>query len=278
LIMRILTLIDDASANRKLHTEHGLSFLIEINGRSVLMDAGASDKFLRNAVKMHADLKNLEAVIISHNHRDHTGGLDSLFKFLPRIKVFAVKDIRGEYYRRIGPLNISICWNKHFLNRHRGNFILFNHFQEVCPGLYVMASEANNPEFMPKDASLLKRERGKFVPDDFKHEIFAVAFPDSDKSKGCVVISSCSHSGIVNILETVRATWTDSPIIGVVGGFHLMYSQPEFLRDLAVRLSELSDGCVYACHCTGVKAYERLKASMGDQIQRLRTGEELTFN
>jgi len=278
--MRILTLIENGAADRRLHTEHGLSFLIEINDGKIIMDAGASDKFIKNAAKMHTELKDLDAAIITHNHRDHTGGLDSLLKLTPNIKVFAVKDIRGEYYIRFGPLNIAVCWNKHFLNRRRENFVLFNHFQEICEGLFVMAREVNEPDYMLKDSRFLKKENGKFLPDDFKHEIFAVAFPGGDRKKGCVVISSCSHSGIVNILETVKKTWRDSPIIGVVAGFHLAFTQVSdaFIEGLAEKLQSLSDGCVYTCHCTGRSAYERMKAIMGDQLQQLRTGEELTFN
>jgi 7,8-dihydropterin-6-yl-methyl-4-(beta-D-ribofuranosyl)aminobenzene 5'-phosphate synthase len=115
-----------------------------------------------------------------------------------------------------------------------------------------------------------------------------VAFPHKrenmsgiDYEKGCVVISSCSHAGIINILETVRNTWQSSPILGVIGGFH-MHNVPglseTFIKHTAKELSRLSDGCVYTCHCTGQKAYERLKSHMGDQIQTLRTGEELVFN
>ncbi|MCL2633456.1 MAG: MBL fold metallo-hydrolase [Oscillospiraceae bacterium] len=278
--MRILSLIENTSSNRKLHTEHGLSFFIELNGKKILMDAGHSEKFIKNAGRMRADLKELDAAIISHNHFDHTGGLEGLFKICPDIKVFAKKDVAGNYYRKIGILNLVICWNKHFLNRHRKNFVLFNQFQEICEGLYVMGCEVHNEDNMLRDRRLLKKENRKYVPDDFKHEIFAVAFPHTDKSKGCVVISSCSHSGIVNILETVKQTWTNSPIIGVVGGFHLNFTaipDGSFIKDLAEQLQRLSQGCIYTCHCTGVKPYERLKEYMGDQLQYLRTGEELNF-
>ncbi|MCL2071691.1 MAG: MBL fold metallo-hydrolase, partial [Oscillospiraceae bacterium] len=218
--------------------------------------------------------------VISHNHYDHTGGLEALFKICPDIKVFAKKEVAGNYYRKIGPFNIVICWNKHFLNRHRDNFVLFTQFQEVCEGFFVMGCEFFNDDNILRDRRLLKKEKGRFVSDDFKHEIFAVTFPHGEREKGCVVISSCSHSGIVNILETVRHTWPESPIIGVVGGFHLQNvpgASDSFIKHTAKELSRLSSGCVYTCHCTGEKSYERLKSHMGDQIQTLRTGEELVF-
>lgn len=278
--MRILTLIENTRGTKKLYCEHGLSFYIEINGKTIIMDAGASDKFALNAVMLRADLRNLDAAVISHNHYDHTGGLEALFKVCPNIKVFAKKDVAGNYYRKIGPFKIVICWNKHFLNRHRDRFVLFNHFQEVCEGFYVMGCEIFDEENTVRDRRLLKKENGKYIPDDFKHEIFAVAFPGKTREDGCVVISSCSHSGIVNILETVRFTWPESPITGVIGGFHLQNVPgvgESFIKRTADELSRLSKGCVYTCHCTGEKAYAKLKHYMGDQIQTLKTGEELTF-
>jgi len=278
--MRILTLIENTRNSKKLFSEHGLSFYIELNNKKILMDAGASDKFIRNAAKMRVDLISLDAVVISHNHYDHTGGLEALLKIRPDIKIFAKKDVAGNYYRKLGPFNIVICWNKHFLNRHRDNFVLFNQFQEVCDGFYLMGCEVFDEKNMLRDRRLLKKEKSRYIPDDFKHEIFAVVFPYKNRKQGCVVISSCSHSGIINILETVRITWPESPIIGVVGGFHLQNvpsADESFIKHTAKELSRLSSGCVYTCHCTGEKAYQRLKHRLGDQIQTLRTGEELTF-
>ncbi|MDR0222951.1 MAG: MBL fold metallo-hydrolase [Oscillospiraceae bacterium] len=282
--MRILTLIENTTSNKKLRHEHGLSFYVEFGGKKILIDTGSSDRFIKNAARMRVNLKELDAAIISHNHYDHTGGLESLFKLSPDIKVFAKRDVAGDYYLKLGLFNFTVCWNKHFINRRRKNFVLFNQFQEVCEGFYVMGCEVDDDKYVLRDKRLLKRENGRYAPDDFKHEIFAVAFPKKDREKGCVVISSCSHSGIVNILRTVRETWVNSPILGVVGGFHLNLparlmplDTGAFMKNVAEQISELSAGCVYTCHCTGKKAYERLKERMGDQIQYLRTGEELVF-
>jgi 7,8-dihydropterin-6-yl-methyl-4-(beta-D-ribofuranosyl)aminobenzene 5'-phosphate synthase len=278
-----------------------LSFYIEVNGKAVLMDTGAGDKFIRNAEKLGVEFNpkeqdkeaRLDACVISHNHADHTGGLEALLKIRPDVPVFARKDVAGNYYRQIGPLNIEICWDKNFLVKYSKNFVLFDTFQEVCTGFYVMGCEVFDDKHMRRDKRLLKKEYNKrgsrYVPDDFKHEIFAVVFPNvnesgrvgrAEREKGCVVISSCSHSGIVNILETVRQTWGEIPILGVVGGFH-MQDVPgvndSFIKRTADELMRRSQGCVYTCHCTGEKAYERLKSYMGDQIQTIAAGEELKF-
>jgi 7,8-dihydropterin-6-yl-methyl-4-(beta-D-ribofuranosyl)aminobenzene 5'-phosphate synthase len=300
--MRILTLIEDTRNSKKLCCEHGLSFYIELNGKAVLMDTGASSQFIRNAERLGVEFNpkeqdkeaRIDACVISHNHDDHTGGLEALLKIRPEVKVFAKKDITGSYYRKVGPLNVTICRNRSFWEKHKQNLVLFESFQEICEGFYVMGCEVFNDKHMRRDKRLLKKEfhkkNSRFVPDDFAHELFVVVFPHinaetgkvgrAEREKGCVVISSCSHSGIVNILETVRQTWSEAPILGVVGGFH-MQDVPGvndvFLKRTAEELMRLSQGCVYTCHCTGEKAYERLKSYMGDQIQTIATGEELKF-
>jgi 7,8-dihydropterin-6-yl-methyl-4-(beta-D-ribofuranosyl)aminobenzene 5'-phosphate synthase len=299
--MRILTLIEDSRNSKKLGAEHGLSFYIELNDRAVLMDTGASAQFIKNAERLGVEFNpkkqdneaRLDACVISHNHDDHTGGLEALLKVRPETKVFASKHVAGNYYRQVGPFNVEICLNRNFLEKYKQNFVLFDSFQEICPGFFVMSCEVFSEKYLRRDKRLLKKEfvkrKSRFVPDDFAHEIFAVVFPNADeqgrvgraeRAKGCVVISSCSHSGIVNILETVRQTWADVPILGVVGGFHLQDVpgvNDTFIKQTAAELMRLSEGCVYTCHCTGEKAYERLKSCMGDQIQTLRTGEELKF-
>ncbi|MCL1880863.1 MAG: MBL fold metallo-hydrolase [Oscillospiraceae bacterium] len=294
--MRILTLIENTRASKKLYCEHGLSFYIELNGKAIVMDTGASNLFLKNAEKLQVDFSSTKAIepllcVISHNHTDHTGGLEPLLKLRPDTKVFAKKDVQGNYYRRVGPLSVSLCWNRNFLSKYKQNFVLFEQFQEVCEGFYVMGCEVFNEKHMLHDRRLLMKKQGKritrLVPDDFKHEVFAVVFPHFYKSsgkprrdKGCVVISSCSHSGIVNILETVKLTWPESPILGVIGGFHmdgLLGATEGYIKRTSTELMRLSDGCIYTCHCTGEKAYERLKSHMGDQLQSLKTGEELIF-
>jgi len=284
--MRILTLIEDTRTSKKLQCEQGLSFYIELNGNVILMDTGASGQFIKNAEKLGVDLKSTAELycVISHNHDDHTGGLDALLKLRPDVQIFARKAVAGSYYRRVGPLNVAVERNASFFEKHGKNLCLFESFQEIVDGFYVMGCEVFDEKFILRDKRLLMREGKKLVPDDFKHEIFAVAFPTpEDKSKGCVVISSCSHNGIINILETVKRTWSESPILGVVGGFHMdgvagaVGIGDGYIKRVAAELSERSQGCVYTCHCTGEKAYERFKAYMGDQIQTLRTGEELKF-
>ncbi|MCL1822882.1 MAG: MBL fold metallo-hydrolase [Oscillospiraceae bacterium] len=280
--MKLLTLIENTAASDKLYTEHGLSFYIEHGGKSFLFDTGASDLFAKNASRMLVDLRTLHAAAISHNHSDHIGGVDALLDYCPNIKIFAKKDVLNGFYKKAGVFHVPIGQGKDFFEKRAENFVLFNQFQQMADGIFLLSNEVFEPAFT--DKTLLTKKNGKVVADDYTHEIFMVVFPTGDIEDGYVVISSCSHSGIVNILNTARQTWENAPVLGLVAGIHLtansgkkLICSAEEIEKQADLIKEMDIGPIYVCHCAGQKGYERLKIHLGDQIQYLRAGEELEF-
>lgn len=281
--MRILSLIENTSATDKLTAEHGLSLYIEHNGKKYLLDTGATGAFLDNAARMRVELGGVKTLILSHNHYDHTGGVEPLLEKHPDIKIYARAGY-GECITKAGPFYVNISHMKGLVEKHPDNFMLYNKFYRLDDGFYLMSDEIANPEFRCRDKTLYKRDGKKIVKDDFSHEGFVVVFPDIDINKGCVILSSCSHSGIINIIRTVRRNWENVPIIAFVGGMHLMGSSTkkvncseEYLDRMCDEIKILGIGTVYTCHCTGLKGYELMKARLGDQLQYLQTGEELEF-
>ena len=72
---KITTLVENCVYGRKLQAEHGLSLYIETAEHKLLFDTGASDLFIRNARLLHIDLREVDYLVLSHGHSDHTGGL-----------------------------------------------------------------------------------------------------------------------------------------------------------------------------------------------------------
>ncbi|MCL2019867.1 MAG: MBL fold metallo-hydrolase [Oscillospiraceae bacterium] len=280
--MKLLTLIENTAASEKLCTEHGLSFYIEHMGKKILFDAGATGLFAKNASRMLIDLKKLDIAVLSHNHIDHAGGLDVLLGYRPNIKIYAKKAVLNGVFKKAGIFQIPIGLSSGYFEKRAENFVLFNSFQQIADGAFLMSCEVFEPYFT--DKTLLMKKDKKAVADDYSHELFMVVFPSGEPEDGIVVISSCSHAGVVNILNTVRLTWEGVPIIGFVGGIHLttkggkkLICSFEEIEKIAEEIKGMDIGQIYVCHCTGQKGYERLKIQLGDQIQYLRAGEELEF-
>ncbi len=90
--MRIMTLIENLVYKQGLLAEHGLSYYIETGHKKILFDTGQSGSFLVNAKMLGIDILDIDAVIISHGHYDHTGGLYSFLKVNHKAKVYIKKE------------------------------------------------------------------------------------------------------------------------------------------------------------------------------------------
>ncbi|MBO5267054.1 MAG: MBL fold metallo-hydrolase [Ruminiclostridium sp.] len=282
--MRIVSLIENTSATEQLKAEHGLSFYVENCGERYLIDTGASDKLVLNAQRMRLDLSSVRKIALSHCYSDHTGGIESIIKLNPEVKIYAKEACKGDYYVKYGMLRISVGTVSELSEEYPDNFIFYNRFHEIAPGFFAMSNEIPDYTMYCEDPHLYKMSGNKLVKDDFLHESFFVIFPDNNRDKGCVVISSCSHCGIVNILKTVKKSFPESPIISVIGGFHLMGSSTkklccsiEYVDKTVNEIKAIETGAIYTCHCTGLTGYGIMKSQLGDRIQYLQTGEELEF-
>ncbi len=282
--MRVVALIENTSATEQLKAEHGLSLYVENGGESFLIDTGASDRFVINAQRMRVDLKKVRKVLISHNHADHTGGLEALIRINPDVKIYARAACNGDYYAKYGMIRIPVGLIADLYEEYPANFIFYNNFQQIAPGFFAMSNEIPDYTMYAQDYRNYKDEGGKLIKDNFDHESFFVIFPENKREGGCVVISPCSHCGIVNVLKTVKQSFPDSPIISVIGGFHMMGSSTkklccsdEYVDKTVNEIKAFDTGVLYTCHCTGLAGYGMMKPQLGDRIQYLQTGEELEF-
>jgi 7,8-dihydropterin-6-yl-methyl-4-(beta-D-ribofuranosyl)aminobenzene 5'-phosphate synthase len=122
---------------------------------------------------------------------------------------------------------------------------------------------------------LSEAERGApVVPDQFQHEI-ATAF--NLKGRGLIVLTSCSHRGVVNAIRQTQAASGVEKIHAVIGGFHLAPYQEDYVRDTVKALQELDPTYVVPLHCTGEPFYEIARAVMPTKLLRSYTGTRLVF-
>jgi len=253
--MRIVTLIENTASLNGLAAEHGLSLYIETDSHKILFDAGQSAAFGDNAKKLGVDLKEVDLAVLSHGHYDHGGGLARFLEINDRAPVWmnphafephynaADKDIGLDSGLR-GSSRIRFAADGQTIGK---GLTLYSHID--CPyGIRPFGLTAGN-----------------WMPEDFRHEQYLLI----EEAGKRVLISGCSHRGILNIMQWFR------PDV-LVGGFHFMKMDPESPELEAAAAALLRWPCTYYTgHCTGEAQVTALKAIMGHRLHRLSGGVEI---
>ena len=239
-----LTVLCDNNARIDAYylAEPGVSYLLEDGAAKILFDTGYSDVYVRNARKLGIDLGDLTALVLSHGHDDHTGGLVHLPLQKGRLplygtpEVFERKRYHGEevgapysteeagklYDLRLSAQPVQLSERLVFL----GHIPRTNDYENQFP----VGERLVNGEWQPD-----------YLPDDS-----AIVFRGSD---GLTIITGCSHSGINNITEHAQKVCGDERICGIIGGFHMLRVNRQ--TEETVRwLSKLRPKMLRPCHCT----------------------------
>lgn len=260
--MKLWTLIENTTCREDLTAEHGLSLYIEACGKKILFDAGGSGAFAENAEKMGIDLTAVDLAILSHGHNDHGGGL---MWFLELNKTAPVYLNPWAFEPHFNAENKNIGIDPALQETGRLHFV-----EDICciaPGLTLFSCQDRCLSSPIDTAGLTAMRDGQLQPEDFRHEQYLLIEEAGKK----ILISGCSHRGILNIMEWFR------PDI-LVGGFHFMKMDPASaaLADATQALGKYPT-TYYTGHCTGLAQFDAMKKLLGDQLQYLSTGSTLSL-
>lgn len=282
--MQVTALIDNelSPSHRALTREWALSMHIQWSGGSLLFDTGQKGGFADNARALGIDVAAIDTVVLSHGHFDHGGGLLRFFEANANAPVFTRREVEETpLYARILGLPIYAGLDPRVFGEHRARMRLVEGNTETLPGLHLV-TRIGNAHPRPRFNSILyRKEEGRFVPDDFRHEL-VTAIEEQD---GLVVFTGCSHHGVIDMVEAVKTALPGKRIKGLVGGFHLAGLPPFDLKGekaasidrLAQELEALDIPQIVTSHCTGKRPFEALRAKLGDRIRYLATGERITL-
>ena len=282
--MRITALVDNERLRGRpdLAKEWGVSLHVLHAGGSLLFDTGTSGRFADNAAKLGVDVAAVDTAVLSHAHSDHGGGLLRFFAVNTRAPVFARSDVRdAALFAKILGLPRSIGLDPRVFLDHGLRMQLIAANTQVRARVHLITEigrEHPKPRF---NRILYRREHGKLVPDDFRHEL-VMALEEDD---GLVIFTGCSHLGVLDMLEAVRAALPDRRIKGLVGGFHLAGLPPFDLSGekradierLARALQALGLPRIVTGHCTGLRPFRALQAVLGERVEYLATGASVTL-
>ncbi len=264
--MKIIVLIDNNSDSACcLNKEHGLAIYFEKDGKKYLYDTGASALFIENAQKLGIDISDIDALILSHLHDDHTGGLHAFMQANHKAIIYlSDKAPSTRCYSLSSGTQREISIDFSCINAAPRRFRYISDSFEIAPGITLLSCR-NGFFACPKgNNTMMKSDRNgsNLNIDDFSHEIAIILSEDTSQS----ILSACSHNGFLNIIHNVKLLNPALPIKSFIGGLHFPNAksgqQLEHESDfnhLAKQLKELSpETQIVTGHCTGSDAIAAL--------------------
>ncbi|HKM35467.1 MAG TPA: MBL fold metallo-hydrolase [Lachnospiraceae bacterium] len=270
--MKVTVLIDNVAEGNMI-SEWGLSIYIEYGEQRILLDTGASGKFMKNAEKMGIDISQVDIGILSHAHFDHANGMQRFFSTNSKAKFYLREGSKENCYSRKIFIPAYIGIKKGTLEKYKDRIQFAEGDYEVSEGISLIPHKTGGLEKIGVKNSMYIRQSRKWVPDNFAHEQSLIF----ETEKGLVIFNSCSHAGADTIIQEAASTYPGKKLYALIGGFHLFGLPEESVRALACRIKETGIEKVYTGHCTGEKAFLILKDELGDIVYQLKTGLTITL-
>jgi 7,8-dihydropterin-6-yl-methyl-4-(beta-D-ribofuranosyl)aminobenzene 5'-phosphate synthase len=274
----ITTLVENRpdKAQPNLTAEWGLSLHIEFNGHRILFDTGISGVFAKNAENLGVNIGDVEAVVLSHHHYDHGGGLRRFLETNSSAKVHLGQAPDGDcYFKFLGFMKRYVGLDKKLYPDFTSRFITINDVTQILPEVYILPHITGSYPKAVGNKDLYLSKNGALVHDDFFHEIVMAI----KENAMLVVFTGCSHNGILNAIDTVAQAFPGVPIRAVVGGFHmtsffpfLMAGKKDQVESIGRAILNYPVETTYTGHCTGMRAFGVLKSIMGDRLIDIQTG------
>jgi len=235
--MRIKVLFDKGALDKKLNTGWGVSFLVD---DKILFDTGEKGKWLlKNMRSLGVDIKKIEAIVISHDHWDHTGGLWEILKERKGLNVYSCPSFSKEFKDKVKEAQAELIEADKLTEISQNIFITGE-----IPGGY-------HGKYMPEQAIVLKTKNG------------------------LTVITGCAHPGILKMVNKVKAKFPNEPVYFVLGGFHLKESDKRAIEIVAENFKEIGIIKAGPTHCSGEVAEGIFKKYYKRNFIPIKAGQEM---
>lgn len=256
--MKITALIENTT-EYKLPVEHGLSLYIETEQHTILFDTGQGDLFAKNAESLGVDLGKVDIAVLSHGHYDHGGGLGTFLNANKKAPVYISRYAFGDYHN--GEKYIGLDKSLEESDR----IIFTDGITKISDGLTLYSCNEKEKALDLGSFGLTMLKDGREVPDDFIHEHYLLIEENGRR----VLISGCSHKGVVNIQE-----WFKPDVL--IGGFHFSKLPLDSKLESYAKMLNKYNTHYYTCHCTGVEQYKYMKRFM-DNLDYISIGKTVTI-
>lgn len=245
--MKLKVLVDNNTYIDQYYCgEPAVSYYIEDEDVKLLLDVGYSDLFLKNMREFGLKIEDINTIVISHGHDDHTRGLKYYFAENQEQKVSIIAHPDAFKEKSFDGLKICSPILEESL-KNKCNLVLSKEPVKIRRNM-IFLGEIPQMNSFEKRMAIGKQKMGGCLIDDYVFDDTALAY----KSKnGIYIITGCSHSGICNIIEYAKKVCKDDRVLGVIGGFH-MFEVNDRVKKTINYIKENNIKELYPCHCTSL--------------------------
>jgi len=240
--------------------EHGFACHVETPAGNYLFDTGQGFGILQNAAVLKKDLGAVKAILLSHGHYDHTGGLPAVLGQTGSIDIHGHPDLFLERYRE--KRFIGIPHRREYLESLGARFVLSRQMCELAPGLWLTGEIPRRTSFEQGDPLMTALCCGTSSHDELLDDLSLVV----DSEKGLILILGCAHAGLVNIMEYVLEQTGRDGFYAILGGTHLGFADDTQFEKTLRALDNYRVAKLGVSHCTGLPHAARLQALLGDRF------------
>ena len=265
--------------------------------RHVMVDFGYTPEVLLNNMEiLKVDPARFDALVLSHGHYDHFGGMvgflnahgQSLKPKLPFYcggeDTFCLRRNAGGNFGALDRKAIldadlslmmasapAVVADHAFTTGRIGQISFETPLQPTKEIVGIFDGFGCDPAKMPAE-----KNTGDYIPDDFEHELATVYMV---KGKGLVVLTSCSHRGVINTVRQAMATSGVDKVHAVIGGFHIVPPLDDaYIHKAIAEFRDINPDYIMVGHCTGDRFYDLARAELGDKVIHSAVGTRFVFN
>jgi 7,8-dihydropterin-6-yl-methyl-4-(beta-D-ribofuranosyl)aminobenzene 5'-phosphate synthase len=237
--------------------------------------------------KFPVDLGSVEAMVLSHGHWDHAGAMPRALQLIWQqnggrdIPTYMHPGMFGSRALKMpdGTMReMEDVPSTEMLNQNGARVISVTEPQFVLDGMFYISGEiprlTSFEEGFPGQYRKTE-DRAGWEPDPLIMDERFVAV--NVRGKGLIVLTACSHAGVVNVLNHARNSFPEVPIHCVLGGFHLSGATEKIIPKQVEALREFKVGTIAAAHCTGWRAVAALSSAFGDAVVPASVGKKYIF-